>query len=800
MNHPPSHQNVLHYASPARSASERGGAAAGPSDEVKAKRAVRDKLEIVHRGKWIILAIFSLVMAGTVAYTLTTSPVYEAYTLLMVDPQPVRSGEESLAGVDLLDGGGLGNRNVSNQALVIQQSLAIAERTAEELMRLSARSEAAPLRVLQPNGAGQPPTSQELAVRLQSSIISVEPQQEGVDALWIRAASTAPGEAALIANVFAGEYVQRTRETSRQHLTASRDFLEEQIAKLQGELSSAEESIRAYRTTRGAVDLDEETRHTIAQIAQLEADLDEVRIDWQMHDASLQSLDRELSQIQPRLAQRVASSVEQEIHQTQEKIAELEFHTEQVLLRNPSLREAPDENSDLRETRRQIAQYRSKVQTLSEQYVSEMLAVGGIDPSSEVSGMGYVARLNQQLVDERVALSGLEAKENALEERLDTYTRNLRTIPSESTELARLERTQQSTEQLYVSLVERLQEARIAEESELGFARVIRPALAPTAPVRPRRGLNLLLGALVGLLFGVGAAAARHKLDTRVYTPDALRSADHHLLSVIPDMRPMIYQDFRRQQEVTIDGRTISTTLAALLSPFSPAAEAYRRLYMRLRARRAGAALRTVLITSPEEAAGKSTTAINLGVTAARAGKRTLIVDADLRKPALLRYLGLPERPTFGALLQDEAAPLEVATFATGFSGLYAIGATATITNPSELLESPRMDVLRTWFEEHFDLVIFDSSPVLLATDALVLAGQCDATVLVASSGSTGAEALTEAVEELREVGAQVAGTVLNRFDPAHMYGYRMYDTYGNRAAYGHQPDAPRKARALIEC
>lgn len=789
-----SYHNALSYPSPSHVSGKpgRNGSAAGPApEEVRTKMALHDKLEVVRRGKWLILAVFSLVMLGTAAYTFTADPVYEAYTLLMVDPQPSAGGGEAIAGLDLLGGNSLSNRNVSNQALIIQQSLVIAERTASELMALGKDPETGePLRLLQANEEGLSPTNKELAIRLQNGIVNVVPQQEGVDAIWIRATSAAPAEAALIANVFADEYVQRTRETSRQHLTASRDFLEEQIAKLYRELTSTEDRIRAYRTTKGAVDLDEETRHTIAQIAQLEASLDETRIDRQMREASRQSVERELRQIQPRLAQRVASGAEKEIQKTQEKIAELELHTEQILLRNPQLRANPNQNEDLRQINSQIAQYRNSVRALSEQYVSEMLAVGGIDPTAEASGMGYVARLNQQLVDERIALSGLEAKENALEQRLSTYTRNLSNIPTQATELAQLERARQSTERLYVSLVERLQEAQIAEESELGFARVIRPALTPTAPVRPRRELNLILGALLGLIFGLGAAIARHKLDTRVYTPDALRNSDHHLLSVIPDMRPMIQQDFRRKQTVIAEGHTVSTTLAALLNPFSPAAEAYRRLYMRLLSSRADASLRTVLITSPEEAAGKSTTAINLAITAARAGKRTLIVDADLRRPALLRYLELPPRPDFGALLMDDSIPLEVSTFATGFTNLYAIGAHPIDTYP-DLLESSRTKELMAWFERHFDLVIFDSPPALLTTDALVLAGQCDATVLVASAGDTSAEALTQTVEDLRETGATLIGTVLNQFNPTNMYGYQ--------ATYGYQSSAYYRDRNARE-
>lgn len=780
MSKPASFRNVLHYSNAEHDASQYPGSS---PEGVSAKMALHDKLAILWRGKWLILIVFALVMAGTVAYTLSVAPEYEAYTLLMVDAQPSQGNAEPIAALNLLDGGGMSNRTVANQALIIQQSLAIAERTAEKLVAMkNVPATGEPLQILQ-RDEGTPPLTAEALARSLQGLIEVIPQDEGVDALWIRSTSIMPDEAALIANVFSEEYVERTRETSRQHLTVSRDFLEEQIAKLHSELTSTEDHIRQYRTANGAVDLDEETRYTIAQIAQLEAQLDEVGIDRQMHEASRESTEQELLQIQPRLAQRVASAADQEIEAAQAKIAALELHVEQVLLRNPELRANPDQNDGLRSIRNEVNQYKARVRELSDQYVEEMLAVGGIDPRKQDSdaGIGYVARLNQQLIDERITLSGLEAKEKALEQRLATYEQNLRSIPTQSTELAQMERTRQSTEQLYVSLVEKLQEARIAEQSELGFARIIRPAFAPTAPVRPRTGVNLTLGALLGLLFGLGAAVARHKLDTRVYTPEALRSSDHHLLSVIPDMQPLHRNASSQEEQKALVTEHSFSTLVPLVHPFSPAAEPYRHLYLRLLHSKHDEPLKTVLITSPEEAAGKSTTTINLGITAARAGKRTLIVDADLRQPALQTYLELSPRPCLGNLLDDPAS-LDPETFATGLPNLYAIPATPSDTNPSELLDSAQMRVLMERFEQYFDFIVFDSPPALLATDALVLAAQCDATVLVASAGRTSAEGLAHTVEELQEMGAAVVGTVLNRFVPSHPYGYQSM--YGYQSAY----------------
>lgn len=757
-------------------------------DRTATRRAILDRLDAVRRGKWLILLVFAGVLAGTIAYTYSLAPEYEAYALLMVDERPTASGANEMPALRLFEPGGLGNREVANQALIIQQSLVIAERTAERLLTLRTDPETgSPLPLLAHEADEPAPSARDLALHLQHAVISVEPQQDGVDAIWIRATSPSAREAALVANVFSDEYVQRTRETSRTHLSASRDFLEQQIGALHAELTATEENIRSFRADRGAVDLDEETRLTIGQIANLEAALDEVRIEGQMRAAALKSVEQELGKLQPRLAQRVASTVGEEIEQTQREIASLELYVEQVLTRNPALRDDPEANEDLKTARQKIAQHERRVRALSNRYVDEMLAAGGIDPTSSApgEGVGYVARLNQQLVDERTALSGLQAKEAALQQRLDGYTRNLRAIPEQSTTLARLERNRQSTEQLYLSLVDKLQEARLAEEAELGFARVIRPAITPAAPVRPRRGLTLGLGALLGLLFGVGAAAARQHLDARIYTPEVLRAGEHPLLTVVPDMRPMIRKEFSKDEHILAAGHQVRTTLAALLTPFSAAAESYRHLYLRLQNSRPEGSLRSVLITSADVAAGKSTTALNLAITAARAGKRTLVVDADLRRPSLRSYMDVDVPADFLALVQGDDASFDPNLLATGLDNLYALPTAASPTTPAGLLSSERMRALLGVFRRHFDLVIFDSPPVLLTTDALVLSQRCDATVIVAASGRTDAHGLTQAVAELREAGATVVGTVLNQFNPSFGDGY--YPSYGAHAYYHDQ-------------
>lgn len=747
-----------------------------PPEPPEARKVVRGTLEVIRRGLWLIVAVFLVVLAAAVAYTWNMpEPTYTATAVLMVDTQPSSSSQEPWS-YGVVDARTAGSRNLNNEVLVLQQSLAIAERTAERLLAMEGTGE-----FDEPFSFGSR-SARETAVLLQSGYITVttitDRGQIVNDAIRVSASSPNPDEAVLIANVYAEEYVNRTTQESRQRIVTSREFLEEQAARRKEELSRWEAQIEQMGRA-GAVALDAETQRTIGQIAQLEAQLDESRVELSMREASLASAEQELQQLHPKLVERMASGLEKEIELTQQKIAELELVIGDYNSRQPAAQNASG-GAELNDLTRHVDQLKGRLRELSDQQVEQILASGGLDPRGQANG--YVAQLNQQMVDERIAISGIEAKISALERRLASYSQKLDNIPQQSMQLAQVHRGRQTAEQMYLRLTEKLEEANLAVESEIGFAEILRPALAAYGPPTDPRVQLLIFGALLGLLLGFAAAFARSKLDVRIYTPDDVQERDFGLLSTIPDMSSIMKKEFGRKSTVKMDGREVSTVLLPLLRPQTAASEAYRKLYLSVQFSRPDVVVQTILVTSPEAGAGKSTTALNLAATAARTGRRTLIVDADLRQPSVHSYLGRPSSPGLSDFVREPIQDVEVDQLSTGSENLFVLPAGKYVSDPTRLLSSRAMRELIERLRNVFDVIIFDSPPVLLATDAALISTQSDVTVVVASAGSTGADALKQATDELRNVGAPVVGTILNRFDPTYMYGYK--NTYGYRYKY----------------
>jgi len=745
------------------------------------KRVLNEKFEIVRRGKWHILVVVLVVFSG-IAFLASHMPLeYESYSLLLLDTRET-SDTRVNGGFDDPEDPGYANRTLPNQALILGQSLLIAERTAERLLamgtipgtehRFSFESE-----------DGEVLTWTELAEELQEDYVSVDPANSGdeADGIRITATSIIPEESALIANLFAEEYVTYASEISRKHVVATRMFLEDQLEQRRTDLQTVEAEIEEYQTTEGAVNLTDEAERAVDQIASLQASLDEARIDERMHQASLRSLEDELRQLRPRLAQRVASGVEKDIEQLQLRIEEKELRLETIYNNYPHLRANPYDNADVSSLIGEIDQLKSQVQAYSEQYINEIYASGGVDPRSNDTGIAYLADLNRQIATTRVSLSGSQARIQALDQRIAEYSRRLDAIPMQSNKLAQLQREQRSKEQLFNALTTRLQEARIAEERVKGFAQIIRPASVSEEPVRGRKS-TIALGFMLAAILALGVAVARFKLDSKIYTPDDLREQGHDLVGIIPDMRKIKRREFGRRNEVQTGIGIVSSSLLPYLRPLSPQAEAYRRLLTNIRYRNQGAGLRTLVVTSPEMGAGKTVTALNLAITSAQAGNKTLIIDADMHRPSLHEHLSSTPDPMLSRYLFEGTTGVSPHHIATGIPNLYALTFRDLVHVPAELLGSRHMLELIHRLRSKFDLIIFDVPPALATTDASLLAAQCDATILVASAEKTDGRDLGQAFDELQMVGARMYGTVLNRFNPSRMYSYR--NTYKYKDKY----------------
>jgi capsular exopolysaccharide synthesis family protein len=333
---------------------------------------------------------------------------------------------------------------------------------------------------------------------------------------------------------------------------------------------------------------------------------------------------------------------------------------------------------------------------------------------------------------------------------------------------------------------------RVLETPEDGSkpaARVVveQRASIPNEPVTPNKARNIALGLAAGVLVGIGLAVLRERLDNTVKDGQTLEELTGvGLVGNIP-----IDKERRKQPAISFDGDK------------SAIAEAFRKLRTNLQFLAVDNPPRVIIVASSLPYEGKSTTAINIALALAEADRNVVLVDGDMRRPMLHKYLDVVGTVGFSTVLSSGAA-LDEALQKTRFARLTVLTSGALPPNPSELLGTLAAKKVFSELRAQFDYVIVDSSPLLAVTDAAILATSADGVLMMARFGQTKREQLAHAVRNLEDVDASLLGAVLTltpaRGIASYNYSYTYYDDQpsGNSPAskHGRRPPSRRNEKA----
>lgn len=285
-------------------------------------------------------------------------------------------------------------------------------------------------------------------------------------------------------------------------------------------------------------------------------------------------------------------------------------------------------------------------------------------------------------------------------------------------------------------------------------------------PIAPELRFYLLVGILLGLVGSAAYAVLREVLDTSIRT-----SAEAQRVTGLPVLGSIPYEANVRKNPLILDDQGLSVR-----------AEAYRKVRTNLQFIDAAQTADVILVTSSEPQEGKSVTSINLAVSLAELGKRTLLIDADMRKPKASVYLDVDGDIGLSNVLAGQVEVADAVRELSGRVGLFVLPAGSIPPNPSELLGSARMESLIEALRPEYDHIVVDTPPILPVTDAVVASGQVDAVALVIAANQTSRTAVQHAVASLQAVNAPLVGVLLNK--SRERGGDRQY------YAYGQSPDS----------
>ncbi|MFB3855239.1 MAG: GumC family protein [Vicinamibacterales bacterium] len=712
------------------------------------ERHLFDYLRVIYKRRWIAIPAFLLVFVPSAVNTFRATPVYEARAQLLIeqDSPAVASLNELFRQRDgwyeddfyqtqyrLLQSRTVARRTVSTMRLWEHPAFAARE---PERFSFSVGGAIGAVRGLVSRAVGSSgektsdakeratETDQETAV-LDAFLggLQVVPVRNS-RLVEVRFRSRDPKLAAAMANAHAQAFIDQNLELKFSASKQANDWLSQRVAEQRRKVEESEAALQAYKEQNDAVAVDDRQNVVVQKFSELSAALTR---------AKTERIDKEALYNQLKAAEGTAA-----------------IESFPQVLANDYIQKLKVELGDLQ---RQYAQ-------LSQRYLADHPQMQNL--RSAITSVEAKIRVEQSKVVESVRNDFVtaQAREQSLAQAVAQQKAETLSLNRKSMEYSVLQREAESNRQLYENLLQRTKETGLSGELRASNSRIVDPAETPRAPILPARSRDLMVGAFGGLLLAIGLVMGFEYMDNRLKTPHDMKT---HLGLPFLGMVPL-------------SSRKSGPILTNSSAP-GDLSEAMKHVRTSLIFSSAQHGTRSILVTSAGPGEGKSMISSNLAITLAETGQRVLLVDADMRRPRVHENFKVPQEPGLSNLLVGGAKPSDaLRTSSDAPANLLILPAGHIPPNPVELVGSQRFREYLRALSREIDWVVIDSPPILVVTDAAVMAQFVSGVVLVVAADQTSRHAAREAAEQLQSVNGKIIGTILNRVDlHRHPYYYSQY-------------------------
>ncbi len=689
---------------------------------------VKDYVRIFSKRKWFILLVTLAVSMVGGLYAAGYRATYRASAVVLIRQQPIeriRFGEGEIEGENVRR-----ELTLETQAQ-IATSYASAVRTAK---KLGARE------------SGEKMVADPSEIKNSLAAYPNKP-----DRLFIEATNVEKDKALAYANETADTFVQVSAELRRADVTVARTFLEEQCEAYSAKLDRLEHELASYQQTVGIVVPEAEATAKMTELQSYEHALREAETELQALKAKQGELDEQHQKQQPTVTfQATQGNPERDMIAAQMRQEEINLATLRARYKDthPAVGEALSRIEQLQERMNAIPQsIDTPTYMQNPLYASLPTEIAGVKVS--------VAEAGQRV-----------AKLNSIVSALKNQTADL---PRELSTIARLQAQITLARRTYETFLEQLEQNKLREAIKESGASVIDRAV-DAEEIKPGLGRTVLFAFFIGLFIGMMVALLLEALDDTFHSPeDITHYTDVPFLGMVPLLN-------------ATGGGLITIT-----APKSPPAEAYRVLRSNIHFAQADSPAHTLLVTSAGASEGKSLTAANLAVVFAQAGQKVLLIDADLRRPSQQRLFGVDRDYGLTNVLIGENSLEDVMIEFDQVPGLFIMPTGPLPPNPADLLGSNAMLEVLSAAMEFADIVILDSPPAIVLTDAVLLSSRIDQTILVAECDHVSRTAFIEMIRLIRNARGNILGTILNKLKlnaSDYYYYYYYYD-------YAHETPLP---------
>lgn len=474
------------------------------------------------------------------------------------------------------------------------------------------------------------------------------------------------------------------------------------------------------------------------------------------------------------------------------KVAETLNAIVSVYQRQNVERKSAEAQSTLAFLEQQLPELRKKLDESESALNAFRLKVGSVDLTQETqivlqeSVQLEQARLEleqkkrealQRFTPNHPVIQTLDAQLAKLNQRMGGVNSRTRNLPETQQELLTLMQNVKVNTDLYANLLNNAQELRVVKAGTVGNVRIVDYAYPTRVPVAPKVPLIMALSLMLGAMLGVVGVFIRNALHNGVRDPAVVEKA-----TGLPTYASVPFAAAQANMLKDLESNRIAQAILAVEEPQSVTIESLRSLRSALHFAMADASNNIVMLTGPSPGLGKSFISLNLAATLALSGQRVVVVDADMRRGHIHKFVGKARSPGLSELITG-AASLDQALQSTSAENLFCITTGTIPPNPSELLLKTQFSDLLKHLSSVFDLVIVDTPPVLAVADAGVVGSQAGTTLLVLKTGEHPLRMIEDTVRRLRSAGVQVRGTIFNQTQQSQGYNGARY---GYKYGYYH--------------
>jgi capsular exopolysaccharide synthesis family protein len=756
---------------------------------------IKEIWRIIHSYRKSIGIIFLVIFVFTIYFTLTTRPIWQASTVVMIK----ESGSDASSFV--LDfGSNKSKQRLQNEIEVLKSfnfhyqvvNSLIENGIANELAIFGTRYIRVRYRLQDyllewvGKSSGTFTAPSDLNFHQQIEIVEHLRDETEIstvrdtDVLKILVSSTDSSDAILLANTISESYRNIDLAGGQGELHFVLTFLDSQIIKYAQRLESAEDELETFQSSEQIYSLDGSAGLLLKDLTFYESIYYTNVAELQVALERVTYLKGQLSESEQALMEEITNTNNPMIVALRGKIAELEAQKIQQMVD-----EGWNEQSlQARDFNRRIAEMKSKLTSLTETLI--------LSGWSEEDPFAASQEIFNKIVEQEVEVHSARSRAAEYKKLVDRMSERLTNLPELTLQYARLERDLKLNESLYLTMKQKYEESRITEAGQMGKVRILDPAIV-ARKIKPNKKKDLLLGIFLGLGFGIGYAFLREFLDNTVKAVEHLERKGLIILGIIPNMQDRdSINSVKKLTSPSKGGSDFKRRLITYEDPKSPISESYRSLRTNINyASTLDRKIKSLLVSSSQPGEGKSTTTANLAIAFAQLRRKTLLVDADLRKPVQHNVFGYPRGPGLSEYLIGDVTDYESIIHRTKIENLSIMTAGGLPPNPSELLGSESMSKLIDMLESEWDMVLFDSPPIVAVTDASMISGELDAIALVVKAGRTERSAVDRALDTIKNVKAPLIGAILNGASPENLGGkYAYYYSYYNY--YYHSDDTSK--------